>query len=318
MSKNEIIEDAFLYILLPEEVKIYRGTININVEGFDGIGDFKSIHGERFVCSNKSNEFFNSMVWLENRDDQLASDIMIKYHEDITASIKKKMDERMSYKINLIRGELKKMNNLKEWAMHEIELANQKEDSNFTVVYDTFLNYLDMLELSKNPELAKSMFANLVNHKILSPIEEDEDWEILNEYQALYRSTRSDGLYKRVRYDDQNKIKNIYTDVNRAICYDIDTNETYVPEFEMSILNELLPITMPYTPSDYRIKIYVERFKYHKDCELRFDTFGILYFRTPDGKLIKVERFFKNNKNCEYIEIDKHEYFSRKIRIKGR
>ena len=104
----------------------------------------------------------------------------------------------------------------------------------------------------------------------------------------------------------------IYDDIDRAVFFEID-NPNYCYHTKDDFLNEMFPITMPYTPSVNKFKIYTKTFKYdinnkHSD----FDTRGILYMITPDGDKIKLNRFYKEV-DGEFKRISKIEFLIRQF-----
>ena len=73
----------------------------------------------------------------------------------------------------------------------------------------------------------------------------------------------------------------------------------------------MFPITMPYSPTNERIKVCCEEFLYSPDGG-DFDSVGILYVDDHDNKRINVSRFFKEEDN-KWVEISDVEYNTRKI-----
>ena len=63
---------------------------------------------------------------------------------------------------------------------------------------------------------------------------------------------------------------------------------------------------MPYLPVKGKYKVYVQTFLTDKKNG-DFDTRGVIYLTTPDGKRIDVNRFY-TEKNGEMVEISKDEY----------
>ena len=103
-----------------------------------------------------------------------------------------------------------------------------------------------------------------------------------------------------------------YSDIDRSYCFDI-TNPDMRYSFGLvtNIINEMFPITMPYSPANERIKVCCEQFLYSPDGG-DFDSVGILYVDDPDNKRINVSRYFKEEDN-KWVEISDVEYNVRKI-----
>lgn len=215
-----------------------------------------------------------------------------------------------------------------EWAEREIELKEKsipKEEIN-NAYKNAFQAYCNTIEIfQKDPNyfyLSIGILQELLFGECLTPIEDnDEDWIIVGgiDHDGLnlmeYQSTRRPSLKK---YVDVNPFvnKTLYIDDKRAICFDVNTEASYTGGIGFEVLNEMLPITMPYEPYTNKIIIYTEDFKYYNDSNGDVDTFGVLYFKLPNGELKKVYRFFKNDpKTNNIIEIDKSEYFARKEKV---
>ena len=63
---------------------------------------------------------------------------------------------------------------------------------------------------------------------------------------------------------------------------------------------------MPYLPERGKYKVYVQTFLTDKKNG-DFDTRGVIYLITPDGKRIDINRYY-TEKNGEMVEISKDEY----------
>lgn len=47
---------------------------------------------KRFLCSKEPRVVYNAVVWLPERDDDLARNILIKYEENVIALLQEKID----------------------------------------------------------------------------------------------------------------------------------------------------------------------------------------------------------------------------------
>lgn len=102
-----------------------------------------------------------------------------------------------------------------------------------------------------------------------------------------------------------------YHDTDRAYCIDIE-DERYTYHSWTGWLDEMFPITMPYTPKRDRYKIYEQTFLTdHKNGD--FDTKGILYVITPEGEKIDVN-IYRAEKDRKWVVISKEEYEERLAR----
>lgn len=223
---------------------------------------------------------------------------------------------------------------LKEIARHEVELAleenrvdhNEKLDQVYKEALRIFCDFMDGVAEAQVPEAAVySVFSQLMDQNPLTPIEDKKDeWDLvegfdpalgneeLPEY-SLYQNRRRRSLYKKVMYGKEGP-EITFSDVDRAISVDINTNALRNGGMGLAVLDEMFPITFPYEPIG-RIKIYDERIKYNKESTEDYDTLAILYFRFSDGRTVKVYRFFKKKDGGEFEEITKQEYLSRREKV---
>lgn len=231
-----------------------------------------------------------------------------------------------------------KTTSLMEWARREIDLATAGEmeeapemkeemDKHFEAAYQAYCDFLERVEDLDKPGIAKTVFTQLLHEEPLTPIEDnEEDWTLVEGFDpasgnenpgwSIYQCDRRFSLFKKIIYAGDNR-STIYTDTARAVCMDINTQQMYTGGIGPKILDEMIPIKMPYQPLG-KIKIFTEDFKCHEDSDEDFDTIGVLYFRMPDGQMKEVKRFFKEDyQTHEMVEIDKTEYFSRKKKAEG-
>lgn len=235
-----------------------------------------------------------------------------------------------------------KVNNLKEWARREIDLVTAGEmreaqemkeelDNHYEAAYQAFCDFVDRTEGLEKPGIAKTIFTQLLHEEPLVPIEDnEEDWVIVEGFDpaagnenpgwSIYQCKRRSTLFKKVIYERKTeKVKDIrFSDTGRAVCMDINSNQMYTGGMGTAVLDEVIPVTMPYQPMG-KIRIFTEDFKFHKDFDGDFDTVGILYFRMADGQMKNVFRFFKeDHESKQMVEITKSEYLSRKKRVEDR
>lgn len=220
-------------------------------------------------------------------------------------------------------------NSLKEWAKREIELAknpkNGELDKHYDAAFEAFCKFVDNTYGLDKPGIAKTIFTQLLHEDPLTPIEDnDDDWVFAEGFDpaagndnpgwTIYRCKRRSTLFKKVTYDrktgEEDSVK--FSDTGRYVCVDINTEQMYTGGMGSAILDEMIPISMPYSPIG-KIKIFTEDFKCHEDFDGDFDTVGILYFRMPDGQMKEIKRFFKEDyKTHEMKEINMTEYLARK------
>lgn len=99
-----------------------------------------------------------------------------------------------------------------------------------------------------------------------------------------------------------------YSDNNRAYCINIEEPSDTFSSAKDRVVDEFFPITMPYMPQKGKYKVYCQTFLTDKKNG-DFDTQAILYFITPDGKRIEVNRY-QTEKDGKMVDITKEEYES--------
>lgn len=237
---------------------------------------------------------------------------------------------------------MEKNNALKEWARREIDLATagdlgeapemkEEVDKIYEAAFQTFCKFVDETEGLDKPGIAKTILTQLLHENPLVPIEDnEEDWVIVEGFDpavendnpgwSIYQCKRRGSLFKKVTYDRKtgDVDETIFSDTERSICMDINTNQMYSGGMGPVVLNEMVPLTMPYAPVG-KIRIFTEDFKCHEDYDGDFDTVGVLYFRDSDGRMTEVKRFFKeDHKTKQMVEINLTEYMARKKKAESR
>lgn len=133
------------------------------------------------------------------------------------------------------------------------------------------------------------------------PIERDE-WLAEHGLKSEIQCPRISSLFRMETLDG----KVSYRDINRAYCIDIENpSDTFSSAIDR-VVDEFFPITMPYMPENGKYKVYCQTFLTDaKNGD--FDTHAILYFITPDGKRIDVNRY-QTEKDGKMVNITKEEY----------
>ena len=222
------------------------------------------------------------------------------------------------------------MSSMLDWAKREVKIACKKENPNRKegefdygcACYESALKAFESLcddgHSGFSIKMTQAILNRLLDGKPLTPIEDTDD--IWNECvrgkgcPETYQCKRMSSLFKYVYADGTVK----YDDVDRSYCVDINNrNRTYSSGLVGRIIDQMFPITMPYTPCEESIKVYCEDFLTDKKNG-DFDTVGVFYaLATTDGKQQKIDinRFFREPKSDEkgsWIEISKDEYYERK------
>ena len=214
---------------------------------------------------------------------------------------------------------------MSEWAKREVEIACKKENPNWDgksfdygcACYQSALKaYQSLCEdghsgMSFN--LTKNILIRLMNDNPLTPITDDDFFiendlplnseEYLKELglKSDLQCPRKSSLFRKETLDG----KVSYTDVDRVVY--VDENGGYWGNgLVTKIIDEMFPITMPYTPSNERFKVYGEDFLLDKKNG-DYDHKAFLCVITPDGEKIELNEYYKEV-NEELVKISKEEY----------
>ena len=214
-----------------------------------------------------------------------------------------------------------------EWAEQECRIACKKENPNFDFDSDDFdygcscyksalKAYKSLLEDGHSGmsfSFTQDILERLMRLEPLSPITDDdfkggsliysdEDLASMG-LKSEIQCTRMSSLFRKETVDG----KVTYCDVNRAYSVNVETpSDTFYCGRETNIVDEMFPIKMPYLPEKEEYKVYIQTFLADKKNG-DFDTQGILYLITPDGKRIDVNRY-QTEKDGKMVNITKEEY----------
>ena len=209
------------------------------------------------------------------------------------------------------------------WAEREIEILKSKNkpesDEEFDYVgecAESALRAYKSLMSDGHSGMSISITAGILNKLIkgqaLTSIEDTEDvWNesggYSNEEEGIkqYQSNRMSSLFKYVYPDGTVK----YSDIDRVTGINMAyPDATYTSGTLRDIVDEMFPITMPYSPKSKSYKIYTEDFLTDKS-KGDYDTVGYLYMITPEGERIELNRFYHEfNRHENMKEITKEEY----------
>ena len=209
------------------------------------------------------------------------------------------------------------------WAEREIEILKSKNkpdsDEEFDYVgecAESALRAYKSLMSDGHSGMSISITAGILNKLIkgqaLTSIEDTEDvWNesggYSNEEEGIkqYQSNRMSSLFKYVYPDGTVK----YSDIDRVTGINMaDPDITYTSGTLRAIVDEMFPITMPYSPKSKSYKIYTEDFLTDKS-KGDYDTVGYLYMVTPEGEKIELNKFYHEfSRGEEMKEITKEEY----------
>ena len=213
-----------------------------------------------------------------------------------------------------------------EWAEQECRLACKKENPNFDFDSNDFdygcSCYKSALKAYKSLvedehsgasfSFTRDILERLMRHEPLTPIT-DDDFKgrdsICSDVSLASRGLKSEiqcprmsSLFREETIDGEVT----YNDLNRACCIDIENPSNVFSSGIDRVVDELFPIKMPYFPEKGNYKVYVQTFLTDKKNG-DFDTRGVIYLTTPDGKRIDVNRYY-TEKAGKMVEISKDEY----------
>ena len=215
-----------------------------------------------------------------------------------------------------------------EWAERECRIACKKENPDFNFDGKDFgygcSCYKSALKAYKSLckdghsgasfNFTRRILERLMEGQPLTPITDEdfkgEDSICSDEYltstglKSEIQCPRMSSLFRRETLDG----KVSYSDNNRAYCINIENPSDTYSSAKDQVIDELFPIKMPYLPEKGKYKVYVQTFLTDKKNG-DFDTRGIIYLITPDGKRIDVNRYY-SEKGGKMVEISKDEYES--------
>ena len=143
----------------------------------------------------------------------------------------------------------------------------------------------------------------LLSGRPLTPIEESDNWTQIEYKDKCCKAFKCDRMSSLIKFIYENgDVK--YSDLSRFICIDIDDNSNqWLSKHVNSIMDDLIPITMPYDTVDTGIAVVCKRGKSNVNLdENEYDLEGIIYCILPDGHKVDINRFFKYvDKKCYNI-----------------
>ena len=213
------------------------------------------------------------------------------------------------------------------WAAQEVEFAiarerrnaaevGKPEDAEYGVlIYEAALELYKLFETQGHSGMSASftlgVFNKLVKGQSLTPIEDiPEAWnEAYKEKdRVVYQCKRMSSLFKYV-YDD-GRVE--YSDIGRWHCVDISSGCHYHTGRGKEIEDEIAPITFPYKPTEPYLAFCEDGLTDKANGDL--DTWAFIEAKTPEGKTIPVNRFYKESEEG-WVEISEEEYNERKARF---
>lgn len=220
-----------------------------------------------------------------------------------------------------------------EWAKREVEIACKRENPDKKegefdygcAYYESALKAFESLcedgHSGMSIGFTKNILNRLIDGKPLTPIEDTDDvWSKRHRSKDLpyvtFQCKRMSSLFKMIYNDGHVE----YTDVDRYYCKDIDNPiVSYTSGLVTRIVDEMFPITMPYSPGP-SIIVFCEDFltdRNNGDYDTKAILYALKYDENGDQKLIEINRFFRvsvGDETGSWTEISKEEYEERKTR----
>lgn len=216
-------------------------------------------------------------------------------------------------------------NPLEEWAANEVRMAINRLDSTEEVndqikAYNLGLDAYRSLCQSPDYLLSKVIFEKLQNYEPLTPINDiPGEWNEVSRHGSveegykLYQNIRRSSLFKKV-YNATGDAT--YDDVESITAYTADNpNASIGSSLVRTIIGQMYPIAMPYTPIKRRVLI--EEFLYDQNNG-DFDTVGILFVTSNVNPDQTIFRYFKESETNGWDEITVDEYDERKDKYNER
>ena len=221
----------------------------------------------------------------------------------------------------------------KEWAEQECRIACKRENPDFDfdkdgldedsfdygcACYKSALKaYNSLMEDGHSGmsfSFTKRILLRLMEELPLTPIIDDDflpedanqygetpEWLAKQGLESCIQCRRMSSLF---RYKKTNG-EVYYRDVNRSFFVEIESpSDTFTSND--SFLDEMFPITMPYMPEISKYEIYCQTFLTDKKNG-DFDTRGVLYVITPEGKKVDVN-LYQTERDGMWVRISREEY----------
>lgn len=198
-----------------------------------------------------------------------------------------------------------------DWAWRELHHAMSPDCSTYArlMLESAFRAYCSLLNdgHSGYSWSVTAMLLNRLAHRLpLSPVTDKDEWfesEPLDKDCdcKLYSTPRYPGLYKKVFTDGSI----VYHDANRAEGIEADNLVSYNSRLVSEMVDEYLPITLPYYPSSSKVRVFTRS---HLDKGFPgdngdFNRTEVLYLVTPVGVKIDIYRTFVTPEYGDVVEI---------------
>lgn len=201
-----------------------------------------------------------------------------------------------------------------DWAKKEVEIAEKDCDEYYSLCMNSALKaFLCLMEdghSGMSIDITKSILNRLIDGKCLTPIK-DEDFD---ESKCGIKSPKDDlksrGLKSSIQCPRMSSLFRYetldgdvtYSDIERMVMYDVsEPNYGFYDGFVAKVINEMLPIAMPYYPATNRYKVYIA-YEKTPNCTEDYDILEVLYVIKPSGERVEINRKFVEDEKTHRLE----------------
>lgn len=204
------------------------------------------------------------------------------------------------------------------WAEHEVAIAKENNrDEYYNACLDSALKAYRSMEEDGHSggswTITTNILYRLLQSKPLTPITDkdfegvtndifyDEDFLQERRLKDQIQCPRMSSLFKKIHLDGSVT----YTDTERVRCYEVGKNSSFYFGIATKIVDEMFPITLPYTGDD-RYSVYVQEYIFNpKNGD--YDTVEILGVKKNGGELTPIHRYF-HEEDGKMVEITSEKF----------
>lgn len=97
---REEINTGYVYSMWSGRLIAYKGTAYTSIH--EGMANFYTESDKKIQCSTEPGTIYNAVIWLTERDDELAKKLLIDYEEKQISKLQEKIDNHR-HKIKTIK-----------------------------------------------------------------------------------------------------------------------------------------------------------------------------------------------------------------------
>lgn len=204
------------------------------------------------------------------------------------------------------------------WAEHEVAIVKENnKDEYYNACLDSALKAYRSMEEDGHSggswSITAGILYRLLQSKPLTSITDkdfdglthdifyDEDFLRERGLKDQFQCPRMSSLFKEIHLDGSVT----YSDTERVTCYEVGKNLPFHFGIATKIVDEMFPITLPYTGDD-RYSVYVQEYLFNpKNGD--YDTIEILGVKKNDKELTPIHRYF-HEEGGKMVEITKEKF----------